>query len=161
MITPFSGTISAIRFRSSSWYFLLEKSAQERTEPRSAAAPRVGGLLREVVPCGGGGERYVGFCRGGIAEVLDLREGVVGPLEVAWGRRNVIRRTLEGPMDLAGETLGLTASRADTSAMSRLSELISAPIVEVDAISELLPRVSEERRGRFSVRVVGESILIE
>lgn len=140
---------------------MLEKSAQERTDPRSVApVPRGGGLRKGAVPFAGGGERYDGFCRGGIAEFPDLREGVVGPLE-GKGRRTVTRRTLAGPMDFAGETLGLTASNADTSAISMLSELISAPMVEVEASSELLARGSEERRGRFSVRVVGESSLTD
>lgn len=162
VITPLSGTISAIRFKSSSRYFLFEKSAHERIEPRSAApGPRGSGLLKEAVALGAGGERYAGFGFGGPIEIPDFREGVVGPLEGIGGRRTVIRRTLEGPTDFAGEMLGLTASRADISAMSILSELMSAPMVEVDASSELVTRDSEVRRGRFSVRVVGESSFID
>jgi len=66
-----------------------------------------------------------------------------------------MRRALGGAMDFAGETPGLTASSADTSAMSILSELISAAMVEVDASK------SEDKRGRFSVRFVGESFFVD
>jgi hypothetical protein len=69
---------------------------------------------------------------------------------------------LDGAMDFAGETPGLTASSADTSAISMLSELKSAaPIVDVDASSELGSRDSDNSRGRFSMRLVGESIFVD
>jgi len=59
VMMPFNGTISAMRLMSSSGNFLLEKSAQERTDPRSPIpGSRPGGLRKEDdEPLGGFGER--------------------------------------------------------------------------------------------------------
>jgi len=91
-----------------------------------------------------------------------LREGVGGPLGGPAGLRAVTRRTLDGAMDLVGDTFGLTESKAETSAMSILSELMSAAMVDVNVAkveAALLGRDSEESRGRLSVRVIGEPVL--
>jgi hypothetical protein len=74
----------------------------------------------------------------------------------------VTRRTLDGATDLVGDTFGLTESKAETSAMSMLSELMSAVMVDVDVAkveAPLLGRDSEESRGRLSIRVIGEPML--
>ena len=102
-------------------------------------------------------------CREGKVDVTrSFRVGVCGLLSELVLLLRVTRRALDGAsIDFAGETPGLTERSAETSAISILSELRS-PIPDVDMErSDEFPgvRLSDDRRGRLSVRLRGESAL--
>lgn len=107
-------------------------------------------------------ERLLGSkCREGSVDVTSFRVGVGGLLFESGLLRVVLRALGGASIDFTGETLGLTDRSAETSAMSMLSELKSpSPDVDV-ARSDLFPgvRLSDDRRGRLSVRLTGESTL--